>query len=84
MKRHLTKRTVLIKMPDHVDIDGKDLRLIRNLYWRYEPVVKINRPTPWRNMESSVLQCCHQIWRVLEWGDKNINNLRHADDSIDS
>ena len=39
------KRDKLFQILEKLDVDGKDLRLIRNLYWDQNAAVKVNNET---------------------------------------
>src|SRR5215469_8832186 len=48
-----------MKMLERLEIDGKDLRIIKNLYWNQKIVVKIDdEESKWQCMERGVLQGC--------------------------
>ena len=51
------KHKDLIKMLQNIGVDGKDLRLIRNLYWNQVGALRIgDKLTPWRNTKRGVRQ----------------------------
>ena len=53
------KHKDLIDMLQQIGLDGKDLRLIRNLYWNQTAAVTINNNlTPWQEIKRGVRQGC--------------------------
>ena len=51
------KHKDLIKMLQNIGVDGKDLRLIRNLYWNQVGALRIgDKLTPWRKTKRGVRQ----------------------------
>ncbi|CAF1377520.1 unnamed protein product [Adineta ricciae] len=53
------KHDNLLEILDQVDIDGKDLQLIRNLYWNQKAAMKINGDTSeYTNIKRGVRQGC--------------------------
>ena len=49
----------LLRMLNNLGIDGKDLRLISNLYWKQKAAVRISDiETEWQNIERGVRQGC--------------------------
>jgi hypothetical protein len=53
------KHKELIDILKSINIDGKDLRLIRNLYWEQTAAVKIeNELGPYQNVKLGVRQGC--------------------------
>ena len=83
----------------NIGIDGKDLRIITNLYWEQTAAVRIDGETsPFQHIKRGVRQGCvlspdlfsiytEIIMRKLEdmpgikVNDREINNLRYADDT---
>lgn len=49
----------LMEILKNVDLDGKDLRIIRNLYWEQEAAMRVNgRESEWRRVKRGVRQGC--------------------------
>ena len=56
------KHEDLMKILERLEIDGKDLRIIKNLYWNQKVVVKIDDVL--REMFDKVVRC-HQIFQSI-------------------
>src|SRR5215469_3350916 len=53
------KHEDLTKMLERLEIDGKDLRIIKNLYWNQKVAVKIDdEESKWQCIERGVRQSC--------------------------
>src|SRR5215469_4053122 len=53
------KHVNLMKMLERLEIDGKDLRIIKNLYWNQKGAVKIDdEESKWQCIERDVRQGC--------------------------
>ena len=53
------KHEDLMKMLEDLKVDGKDLRLIKNLYWKQEAAVRVgNRETRMQEIKRGVRQGC--------------------------
>ena len=89
------KHKELMQMLSELDIDGKDLRLVRNLYWDQEAAIKIkDQISNYDDIILGVRQGCvfslysEKILRAIKdmKGIKingiNINNVRYADDTV--
>ena len=90
----------LIKILEKLEINGKDLRIVRNLYWEQKAAVRVNGEcSEFKPIKRGVRQGCvmspdlfnlysESILRNLETKpgikveDKNINNIRYADDTV--
>ena len=63
----------LFNILEHLDIDGKDLRVIRNLCWDQSAAVRIGG-------ELSEYKLIKRGVRQIN--GENINNIRYADDTV--
>ena len=53
------KHSDLIEILQNLNLDGKDVRIINNLYWSQQAAVNIdNNLTPWIEIERGVRQGC--------------------------
>ena len=72
------KHSKLIEILQNLNLDGKDIRLISNLYWSQEAAVKIdNNLTPWFEVRRGVRQGCvlsPDLFSV--YGEMILRNIR--------
>ena len=68
------KREKLFEMLEDIQIDGKDLKLIRNLYWKHAAAIRIS------SHERRLRELEAMPGFVV--GGNNIKNLRYADDTV--
>ena len=94
--RHTDLTDILLRL----NLDGKDIRLITNLYWSQLSAVNIdNSLTSWIEIKRGVSQGCVLspdlfsiygeiimrniiVMEGISIGGVNINNIRHADDTV--
>ncbi|CAF2034053.1 unnamed protein product [Rotaria magnacalcarata] len=86
------KHDNLFQILEQLDIDGKDLRLIRNLYWNQKAAMKVNNDTSPRTVG-----CCSHIAAAIWFlgyeryqsttnrqpSSTNATNIQNADDISD-
>ena len=71
----------LMQMLKELNIDGKDLRLVRNLYWEQSAAVKIeNELGEWKQIRRGVRQGCVMSPDLFNLYSENI--LRKLEDNI--
>ena len=88
--RHVEIITIL----QQLNIDGKDLRIIKNIYWEQKAAVRVEEETSnFQNIKRGVRQGLFSMYsemimrRIeeiegLKIGGHNINNIRYADDTV--
>ena len=72
------KHEKLFEMLNQLDIDGKDLRVLRNLYWDQTAAVRVDGELrEYTNIKRGVRQGCMKVKDKAN--GENLNNLRYAD-----
>ena len=73
------KHQVLVKILSDLDLDGKDLRLLRNLYWEQTAAMRVEESVgEWKSIKRGVRQGCVASPELFNLYSEVI--LRHLED----
>ena len=70
----------LFRILEGLDINGKDLELIKNLYWEQEANKNWDHTSDWIKIERGIRQGCVQLSELLSFYTELImNNIAHME-----